>query len=90
MGTMRKKPAGETMKQQNVGPLDRATRIILGALLILIRYVLKIPGVIGDLVVIWGAVWIWEGLLGYCLLYGILNWSTKRKDGRKVGAGRRR
>lgn len=70
---------GEKMKKQNVGPLDRATRIFLGSLLIAVRYVLKIPGLIGDLVVIWGAVWIWEGLLRYCLLYGIFNWSTKRK-----------
>lgn len=66
------------MKQKNVGPLDRVTRIIIGFLLILIRYLLKIPGLVGDLAVLLGAVWIWEGLLGYCLLYGVFNWSTKR------------
>ncbi len=67
------------MVEQNVGPLDRATRIVLGALLIVICYVIQIGGVIGDGMVLLGAVWIWEGLLGYCLLYGILNWSTKRR-----------
>lgn len=67
------------MGKQNVGPLDRATRIFLGVLLIVIRYVLIIPGIVGDIMVLWGAVWIWEGLLGYCLLYGILHWSTKRE-----------
>lgn len=67
------------MGKQNVGPLDRATRIILGILLIALRYVARIQGISGDGLVLWGAVWIWEGLLGYCLLYGILNWSTKRR-----------
>ena len=66
------------MMKQNVGPLDRGTRIIIGSLLIVIRYVLKIPGLIGDMAVLLGAVWIWEGLLGYCLMYGIFNWSTKK------------
>lgn len=68
----------EKMGKQNTGPLDRTTRIFLGALLIIIRYVFQIRGVVGDLLVLWGAVWIWEGLLGYCLLYGVFNWSTKR------------
>ena len=67
------------MEKQNVGPLDRATRIILGILLIAIRYLARIQGISGDGLVLWGAIWIWEGLLGYCLLYGILNWSTKRR-----------
>lgn len=65
--------------KQNVGPLDRVTRVFIGSLLILLCYVLKIPGLIGDLTVLLGAFWIWEGLLGYCLLYGVFNWSTKRK-----------
>ncbi|MGE5604794.1 MAG: DUF2892 domain-containing protein [Bacteroidota bacterium] len=67
------------MEKQNVGPLDRATRIILGTLLIAIRYVARIQGIIGDSLVLWGAIWIWEGLLGYCLLYGIFNQSTKKR-----------
>ncbi len=73
------------MNKQNVGPLDRVTRIFLGSLLVAVRYVLKIPGLMGDLVVIWGAVWIWEGLLGYCLLYGIFRWSTKRNSSQEPG-----
>lgn len=67
------------MVKQNVGPLDRATRIILGLLLIAVRYLARIHGIIGDGLVLWGAIWIWEGLLGYCLLYSIFNWSTKKK-----------
>ncbi|MCL6588724.1 MAG: DUF2892 domain-containing protein [Firmicutes bacterium] len=63
--------------KQNVGPLDRATRIILGTVLIAGRYFFRIPGVTGDILVLIGAVWIWEGLLGYCLLYGLFNWATK-------------
>lgn len=67
------------MVKQNVGPMDRGTRIFLGVLLIIIRYLVKIAGVGGDLMVLWGAIWIWEGMLGYCLLYGIFKWSTKRR-----------
>lgn len=65
--------------KQNIGPLDRTTRSFLGVLLIAIRYFFEIPGIIGDLLVLWGAGWIWEGMLGYCLMYGLFNWSTKRK-----------
>jgi len=63
--------------KQNVGPLDRATRMILGAVIIAGRYFYRIPGIPGDIVVLLGAIWLWEGLLGYCLLYGLFRWSTK-------------
>jgi hypothetical protein len=63
--------------KQNVGPLDRTTRIIIGVVLIAGRYFFRIPGIGGDITVLIGAIWIWEGLLGYCLLYGLFNWSTK-------------
>lgn len=63
--------------KQNVGPLDRATRIVLGVVIIAGRYFFRIPGIVGDLAVLIGAIWVWEGLLGYCLLYGLFGWSTK-------------
>lgn len=65
---------------QNVGPLDRATRIILGIILIAVRYLANLKGIAGDVLVFIGALWIWEGLLGYCLGYGLLGWSTKRRE----------
>lgn len=68
------------MLKQNVGPLDRTTRITLGLVLIGARYFFKIAGLIGDGMVLIGILWIWEGVLGYCLLYGIFRWSTKTKD----------
>ena len=72
------------MVTHNVGPLDRVTRTILGSLLIGGRYFFQIPGWGGDLLVMLGALWIWEGLLGYCFLYGVFNWSTKRR-GKGIG-----
>lgn len=66
-------------QSQNVGPLDRTTRIILGLVLIAGRYFFKISGIPGDIIVLTGAIWIWEGLLGYCLFYGIFHWSTKAR-----------
>lgn len=68
------------MRKQNVGPLDRATRIIVGLFLIGMRYFFKVSGVLGDGVVLLGALWVWEGILGYCMLYGIFRWSTRTKD----------
>ena len=67
------------MQAHNIGPLDRKTRIVLGGILIGTNYFFKIYGILGDLMVLTGAVWIWEGLLGYCLLYGIFHLSTKRQ-----------
>jgi hypothetical protein len=67
------------MQAQNVGPLDRSTRVILGLVLIAGRYFFTINGFPGDIIVLLGAIWIWEGLLGYCLLYGIFRWSTKAR-----------
>jgi hypothetical protein len=64
---------------QNIGPLDRISRCILGAFLIGLKYFFRIPGLPGDLLVLIGAVGIWEGLLGYCLLYGFFRWTTKRR-----------
>ena len=65
---------------QNVGLLDRITRVILGLILIGARYFFKISGLLGDGMVLLGALWVWEGILGYCLLYGIFRWSTKHAD----------
>jgi hypothetical protein len=65
------------MQKQNVGPLDRVIRIFLGLLLIGIRYLGQIPGITGDVMVLIGAVEVWQGLVGYCLIYGFFNWSTK-------------
>jgi hypothetical protein len=62
---------------QNVGPLDRATRIVLGAVIIAGRYFFRVSGIAADIAVLIGAILIWEGLLGYCLLYGLFGWSTK-------------
>lgn len=64
---------------QNSGPLDRVSRIILGSILIGGRYFFRIDGILGDVLVLLGAFGIWEGLLGYCLFYGIMNWSTRNK-----------
>ncbi|HEX2952900.1 MAG TPA: DUF2892 domain-containing protein [Bacillota bacterium] len=65
------------MVAQNVGPLDRTTRVILGLVVILYRYIGSFSGIGWDLAAIGGALLIWEGLLGYCLLYGILGIKTR-------------
>lgn len=68
------------MIKQNVGPLDRVSRGVLGSVLVGGRYFFRIPGIWGDLAVLLGALWIFEAVLGYCLLYGVFGYSTKRKN----------
>lgn len=67
------------MAGENVGPLDRTTRIIMGIVVISYRYLGHFSGVWWDLAVMGGALIIWEGLLGYCLLYGLFGVGTKRR-----------
>lgn len=71
------------MPRQNVGPLDRTVRTVIGVLIIAYRYIGQFKGVVWDFAVLFGAVWIWEGILGYCLLYGLLGWSTLHKSRRR-------
>lgn len=63
----------------NVGPLDRIVRILVGVLIIAYRYIGQFRGAIWDLLVFLGALWIWEGVLGYCFLYGVLGWSSRNR-----------
>lgn len=67
------------MAAQNVGPLDRITRMIIGLMIIGYRYLGRFSGVGWDLAVLGGALLIWEGLLGYCLLYGLLGMKARHK-----------
>lgn len=68
------------MVKQNVGPLDRVSRAVLGSVLIGGCYFFQIPGIWGGLGMLLGAVWILEAMLGYCLFYDVFSYSTKRKN----------
>ena len=76
-------PCGDDMvkqfQEQNIGPLDRISRIVIGLVMIGSRYAFKLNNVWGDWLVIFGAIGIWEALLGYCLGYGFLGWSTRHE-----------
>jgi hypothetical protein len=64
---------------QNVGPLDRATRLVLGSILMAAPSFFKVGGVLGAVIFWLGLVTAVEGILGYCFLYGLFGWSTRRK-----------
>jgi hypothetical protein len=71
---------GEKMRlRQNVGPLDRITRLIVGAILMTVRYFFRVGGLVGGVLIGLGILTFIEGILGYCFGYGLLGWSTKRK-----------
>lgn len=65
------------MIKQNVGLLDRITRTFLGGLLVAVKLVFQYGGWVGTLLLGVGLLWIVEGVLGYCLLYGVFGWSTQ-------------
>lgn len=67
------------MLERNIGPLDRTVRSILGGAFIFYRFLGHFHGVWWDLATIFGATAIWEGLLGYCFLYGVFGVGTRRK-----------
>jgi hypothetical protein len=70
--------------RQNVGPLDRVTRLVLGSVLIAARYFFQVGGPIGTVMVGLGILTFVEGMLGYCFGYGLLGWSTLRRRHRKA------
>lgn len=66
--------------RQNVGPLDRITRLILGSILVVMQYFFKIGGLLGGVILWLGVLTVIEGIWGYCFLYGLFGWSTKRRQ----------
>ena len=64
--------------QQNVGPADRLLRILLGsALLIWALAFPKPPYIYGGII---GGIFLVTGLLGWCGIYRLINFSTKQED----------
>lgn len=64
---------------QNVGLLDRVTRVVVGSLLAVTMYFSHVRGLFGGLLFWIGIMTVLEGIMGYCFLYGLLGWSTKRR-----------
>ncbi len=67
------------MMEQNVGPLDRITRLILGSLAFFVGYFFQIGGWLGWVLIIGGLVLIVTGVSGYCLTYKLFGWSTRHR-----------
>jgi len=65
--------------EQNLGALDRITRLILGSLAFLVGYFFQIGGWLGWLLIISGVILIITGVSGYCLTYKVFGWSTKQR-----------
>ena len=62
---------------RNVGIIDRWLRVTLGSVLLLMT-------LNGTLAIVWGWVALVPfitGVLGYCPLYHVLGWSTRRRHG---------
>jgi uncharacterized membrane protein len=64
-------------KYQNEGPADRAIRVILGLILLLIAY--NSAGITSIVLYIIAAVLIITAATGFCALYKIFNFSTAKK-----------
>lgn len=63
----------------NESPLDRAIRIVLGAVLILLIVYLSLDPAVKWILGIVGAILLFTGITGFCLLYKLFNLDTAKK-----------
>jgi hypothetical protein len=60
----------------NVGHLDRATRVTAGIMMMALALSGVVPGLRGVVLLTLGASLITTGVLGHCWLYRALGWNT--------------
>jgi hypothetical protein len=66
--------------EKNIGKLDRAIRILLGIILFILAIILPQAGpVLRTIFGLLGVVGIITGIMGHCLIYSLLRWSTLRE-----------
>lgn len=63
----------------NESPLDRAIRIVLGAVLILLIVYLELDPTVKWILGIAGAILLVTGITGFCLLYKLFKLDTTKK-----------
>lgn len=65
--------------EKNLGMIDRAIRVIIGILLIVVFALNMVPLPWSYLVLIIGVVVLITGIVGTCVLYSLMGWNTAKK-----------
>ncbi len=71
--------------QNNVGPTDRTVRIVVGVVMIALRFFGPVAGFLGGLLVLVGAYLLVTAAIGYCPVYHLFRYSTT--GGERVALG---
>ena len=66
------------LDETNVGLIDRAIRFAIGLGLFVLAHLLAVTAFVQALMIVVGATMMVTGLVGYCLLYQMLNVRTAR------------
>lgn len=64
--------------KKNESAIDRVIRVVLGLVLILLYLMGLVPGGLGIVVVIVGAILLVTGIIGFCPLYAIFKFRTNK------------
>lgn len=67
--------------KQNEGTIDRILRLIIGAVLLVVAFVVLDAAAVsagGIVLAVIGAVLVLTGAVGYCMLYTVFHFSTKK------------
>jgi hypothetical protein len=62
----------------NESGLDRVIRLVAGLVLLLLYFVGVVSGTLGIVVLVLGAILLLTGLIGFCPLYALFKFSTKK------------
>lgn len=65
----------------NLGALDRATRQVVGIMMLALAFSGVVPGLLGDALFVLGIALVLTGTVGYCWIYRRLGWSTAHRSG---------
>jgi hypothetical protein len=64
--------------KMNESGLDRVIRLVAGLVLLLLYFVGVVSGTLGIVVLLLGAILLLTGLIGFCPLYALFKFSTKK------------
>lgn len=73
------------MNYRNLSTLDRAVRIVLGVLMLAVGWTGLAEGVWNSALVIFGWVPLVTGAIGWCPIYALLGFSTRRPRNERAG-----
>lgn len=66
--------------QNNLGASDRTVRIVVGVVLLALRFFIPVTGFLGGLFVLVGAYLLVTAAIGYCPVYHLFRYSTAREE----------